>query len=1222
MEHFFYNIYKRIQANKAITFCSALIVLLFFLFLSSQLKFEEDITKLIPENEKAVTLNKVLSQVDFADKIVVRIAVEDSIDVNLLTTVAADFIQETTNKCDDYVEEIQGVVSDNDLEETMNFVYENLPQFLTEEDYNVIENRLNQETIQKNIADNYKALISPSGFVTRKTILQDPLGLTFLGLEKLKELQVGEGFTIQNGFIITEDNKNLLLFIKPKLASNETDKNTRFVNKLYEIQTELNEKYGKKLVNYYGATVIAVANANQIKTDIQLTVSIALGVLFIILILFYKRLIIPIILFIPTLFGALLAVAALYIIRGTISAISIGIGSVLLGITLDFSLHILTHYRNNPNILKLYNDVTKPIVMSSITTTMAFLCLVFVNSRALQDLGIFAAISVLGASFFALIFIPHLYSNKTPVQSVKNNILDSIAAYSFSKNKVIISICLLISLVATLTYSKVIFDKDISKMNYQTETLLKEEKVLSNLLNTDSKSLYIVTYANSLNEVLHENEKVYNSFKSLKDNDDIASYSSLAGIITSDEIQKQRLSNWRAFWTKEKKANLQETFIKEGEKYGFKSTTFNTFYKKIAHNHAVIPFTNYTAIKALNTNEFIANKDSFYTVLSSLKVPTDKLKKVKEHFSAHKQVVVIDRQAMNEAFLNTFKDDFNNLLGYSFIAVVIVLLIFFRRIELVLITVTPIALTWLITMGLMGIFGLSFNIFNIIISTFIFGLGVDYAIFMTNGLIKEYETGKKYLPVYRTSILLSVITTILGVGVLIFAKHPALHSIASVCLIGIGTALIITFVIQPIVFKALITNRAKKGYAPLELRKTIHSFISFAFYGIGGMLLSLVAITLLKILPISKKIKFKWLHSAMAKLATSVLYSNPFVSKEVILNKETFKKQAVIIANHTSFLDTLAIALVTPKVVFLVNDWVYKSPIFGQLAKVAGYYPVSSGVDGSLDHLKKKMNQGYSLVVFPEGKRMYTNKIGRFHKGAFFLAEKLDLEILPLYIHGNSEVLPKGDFIIYDGSITVKVGDRLSMDAPELGNSIKEKTKAISSIFKNEFQRIRKEIETPIYFKKRILSNFIFKSDEIYNTVKKDIDANIKLYAKVSNSIPIDAVILHIANDYGQLDLLLNYYSNSRKISTFIAEIEKRTIAANNFIGKEREIDYLEKLAITKKTDTIIFSTAIEELQFEYILACNIIILNNCIAIQTFIKNDYEVVCQEENIILLKRSKK
>ena len=113
-------------------------------------------------------------------------------------------------------------------------------------------------------------------------------------------------------------------------------------------------------------------------------------------------------------------------------------------------------------------------------------------------------------------------------------------------------------------------------------------------------------------------------------------------------------------------------------------------------------------------------------------------------------------------------------------------------------------LTWLLTIGIMGLFHIEFNIFNIIISTFIFGLGIDYSIFITNGLLHEYKTGEKALQTYKTSIILSVVTTVLGVGVLIFAKHPALYTISLVSLIGILSAVIISFTLQPLVFKLFI----------------------------------------------------------------------------------------------------------------------------------------------------------------------------------------------------------------------------------------------------------------------------------------------------------------------------------------------------------------------------------------------------------------------------------
>ena len=126
---------------------------------------------------------------------------------------------------------------------------------------------------------------------------------------------------------------------------------------------------------------------------------------------------------------------------------------------------------------------------------------------------------------------------------------------------------------------------------------------------------------------------------------------------------------------------------------------------------------------------------------------------------------------------------------------------------LVLATILPIVITWLITIGLMAFFNIQFNVFNIIISTFIFGLGVDYSIFITNGLITNNKQEHAVLPTYKTSVILSVITTLLGVGILFLAKHPALQSLALVSVIGISTALLVSFTLQPLVYNVLCKSK-------------------------------------------------------------------------------------------------------------------------------------------------------------------------------------------------------------------------------------------------------------------------------------------------------------------------------------------------------------------------------------------------------------------------------
>ena len=65
--------------------------------------------------------------------------------------------------------------------------------------------------------------------------------------------------------------------------------------------------------------------------------------------------------------------------------------------------------QNKKDVKLLYTDISKPLILCGITTSITFLCLFFIKSDALNDLGIFASISVLSTTFFSLTIIPFLY---------------------------------------------------------------------------------------------------------------------------------------------------------------------------------------------------------------------------------------------------------------------------------------------------------------------------------------------------------------------------------------------------------------------------------------------------------------------------------------------------------------------------------------------------------------------------------------------------------------------------------------------------------------------------------------------------------------------------------------------------------------------------------------------------------------------------------------------
>ena len=126
----------------------------------------------------------------------------------------------------------------------------------------------------------------------------------------------------------------------------------------------------------------------------------------------------------------------------------------------------------------------------------------------------------------------------------------------------------------------------------------------------------------------------------------------------------------------------------------------------------------------------------------------------------------------------------------------------------------PMSLSWFIVLGVMGIFGLQFNLINIVISTFIFGIGVDYSIFVMDGLLSKAKSASEpqLLVYHKTAIFFSAVVLILSTGSLLLASHPALSSIGIATIIGMTSALVLAYTLQPFMYHALVKFIIRKGY--------------------------------------------------------------------------------------------------------------------------------------------------------------------------------------------------------------------------------------------------------------------------------------------------------------------------------------------------------------------------------------------------------------------------
>ena len=143
------------------------------------------------------------------------------------------------------------------------------------------------------------------------------------------------------------------------------------------------------------------------------------------------------------------------------------------------------------------------------------------------------------------------------------------------------------------------------------------------------------------------------------------------------------------------------------------------------------------------------------------------------------------------------------------------------------------------------------------------------------------------------------------------------------------------------------------------------------------------------------------------------------------LRYENFAKPAMVICNHQSPLDLMAMLEISPRMAILTKDWVYRNPLFGKVLQQGEYYPVSMGMDDLLPKLQSLIDRGYSIVIYPEGTRSADGRIQRFHKGAFEIARALNLDIVPILEYAPGRVLPKGGKYLRKGIIHMDIGRRV-----------------------------------------------------------------------------------------------------------------------------------------------------------------------------------------------------
>lgn len=1160
MSKLFIHIYNYLERHAAVRYFLLIASFLLMLFFALQVKFEEDATRFFPDTQDARSSEIVFQNLKIKDKIIIMLSSADTTS----NPVSPDHLVEAGSLLKDsllkeaggkYISDIFSEVDENMIEEVSNLIYNHLPIFLTEADYVRMDSIVTPRGIESRMRGNYLNLLSPAGVGLKSILLRDPIGLGTSSLERLRDFQATSHYEIYDGHIFSRDMSTLLLFITPRYGTGSTGKNEFLVDTIEkQLKTTMNRYPGVK-ADYFGGPSVGVYNARQIKSDTMLTMTIALIIIITFITLAFKSRSAVILIILPVLYGAVFSLALIFFIKGSVSAIAIGAGAAVFGVALSYSIHVLSHFNHVASIRQLIEELAYPLTVGSFTTVGAFFGLIFTSSDLLRDFGLFASLALIGTTFFCLVFLPHFLKRKKGQEESGRvlRFIEKINGYAYEKNKPLVLTIVIVFVVSLYMSGKVSFDSNMMNLSFEPVNLKASEERLNELFQSDNKTVLFVSVGKTSEEGLRYYAETNQELESLKAIGRIKEYASAETLLIPYAEQQRRIERWNNYWTDERKALVREEIGKGTRNYHFREDAFHDFLALLDKSYTPCDLAKTDSSLPL-LDSWTDSADSLSMFITQVRLNEEDKEFIYDHFAKNDGLVIFDRGYFANKWVSAINDDFYLILYISSFLIFFALLISYGRIELTLMTFAPMAVSWVIILGLMAVVGIQFNIVNIILSTFIFGLGDDFSIFIMDGLQQEYKTGKKMLTSHKTAIFFSSFTAVVGLGALAFAKHPALQSLSVISILGMISVVLVSYTILPLLFRFFITAPASKGNHPYTFSGILVTVWFFGLFVCGCLLM--MGLAFLSFLLPMKRIRKKQLFSRIMMHMLRIFLKTAWIAKREQVNPEheTFEKPAVIIANHQSFVDILVMLSLAPKLVMVTNKWVWNSPVFGKIVQYADFVQTEDGYEEVLQHLRDKVAQGYSVVIFPEGTRSVDRNVHRFHKGAFYLSEKLRLDILPVILYGTGMIISKRQpFYVKRGVLCTRILPRISYADTSYGITYQERSKSIAVAFRKAYRETCDTFTHPSnpYFYQLLIANYIYKGpiEEWYIRIKVRMENN---YAFFNRIIPNKSKITDIGCGLGALSYMLALLSEERKVLGIDYDADKIAVASHNFSRNDR----------------------------------------------------------------------
>ena len=791
---FFVKLYRYFQKHKIFLYTLMVLSSAVFIFFGLRVKLDVDLLRLLPASKHKGT-NLVFSNLKIKDKIFMEMT---GAEPEVLAGYVDELMDSILTNDEGIANTLYRIEPDMALN-ALDFAMMHVPSFVDTSLYAQFDSAIAH--VDETMANNYELIMNDETGMLTEMVSTDPLNLReYL----MPDLSSGMGFTVIDGHLFCADSTVALIYISPNFQSFDAEPSSKLMNHIKHCVSEFNKVHPEVEVLMHGAVVRAGDNNRIMARDIYLTVGISMLIVLIVLCVSFKSFNIAWQNVLPVTYGAFFALACMYWIQGGMSLMALGVGSVVLGVALSYCLHVIIHQRFVGNVEQMLKEEAVPVCLGCLTTIGAFIGLLFTQSDLLKEFGMFSTFALIGNTFFALVFLPHLLREDDQRRNEKVfKGIEKINNYPFDRNPyVVIGLCILI-VIGFAFSGKVEFDNDLKRIGYESDELHKSENLYSEKNDHGGQQEYFAVIAPTLDEALDANKELSSVLDSMRNAGDLIAYTPVVSILFQSEAEQQRrIEAWKRYWTPAKISQAMAAVKGAAVRNELSPDIFVPFQAMVEADYE--PGDLYTAevIPDGLLCNFIEENGGNFLIFNTTQLTKEKMWPVGDRVAEMKDAVVVDPFYYTADMLDMLHTDYNTTLLISAIFVFIVLLLSFRNIVVSIIAFLPMFLSWYMVQGWMAIFGLPFNMVNIVVSTFIFGIGVDYSIFVMQGLIAAQRgEGSRLLEYHKVAVFFSAFVLIVVMVSMLCATHPTITSIGNSTIIGMLSTIMITYTLQPLLFR-------------------------------------------------------------------------------------------------------------------------------------------------------------------------------------------------------------------------------------------------------------------------------------------------------------------------------------------------------------------------------------------------------------------------------------